>query len=93
MEEILYQHPGVKEVAVIGVPDDYWVERVHAVVVLKEGLSETADDLVQFCKDRLAGYKAPKTVAFVDDLPKNPTGKILKRQLREPYWAGRERKI
>ena len=93
VEEVLYQNPAVKEAAVIGVPDTYWVERVHAVVVLKEGMSITAEDLRQFCKDRLAGYKAPKTLEFVEELPKNPTGKILKRELREPYWEGRERKI
>ncbi|MDB4444080.1 long-chain-fatty-acid--CoA ligase [bacterium] len=93
VEEVLYQNPAVKETAVIGVPDTYWVERVHAVVVLKEGMSITAEDLRQFCKDRLAGYKAPKTLEFVEELPKNPTGKILKRELREPYWEGRERKI
>lgn len=93
VEEVLYQNPAVKEAAVIGVPDDYWVERVHAVVALKEGMSITAEDLRQFCKDRLASYKAPKTVEFVEALPKNPTGKILKKELRKPYWEGRERPI
>jgi len=86
VEEILYQHPAILEAAVIGVPDPYWVERVHAVVATKKGASTTAEELIAFCKKHLAGYKAPKTVDFVDSLPKNPAGKILKRELREKYW-------
>jgi acyl-CoA synthetase (AMP-forming)/AMP-acid ligase II len=93
IEEILYQHAAVAEVAVIGIPDPYWVEKVHAVVVLKEGMGTDAEELVAFCKDRLASYKAPKSVEFVASLPKNPAGKILKRRLRERYWEGRDRKI
>jgi len=93
VEEILYQHPAVKEGAIIGVPDPYWVERVHAVVVLKEGASLTSDGLIDFCKQKIARYKAPKSVEFVESLPKTPSGKILKRELRERYWAGRERKV
>ena len=93
IEEILYQHAAVAEAAVIGIPDPYWVEKVHAVIVLKERTSTKAEELVAFCKDRLAGYKAPKSVEFVDTLPKNPAGKILKRQLREKYWEGKDRKI
>jgi acyl-CoA synthetase (AMP-forming)/AMP-acid ligase II len=86
IEEVLYQHPAVLEAAVIGIPDPYWVERVHAVVVTRKGISTTAEELIAFCKKRIAGYKAPKTIDFVDSLPKNPTGKILKRELREKYW-------
>jgi len=86
VEEILYQHPAILEAAVIGVPDPYWVERVHAVVVTRKGMDITADELIAFCKKRIAGYKAPKTVEFVESLPKNPAGKILKRELREKYW-------
>lgn len=93
VEEVLYQHPSVKEVAVIGIPDPYWVERVHAVVVLKEGMAVTQEELIEFCKQRIARYKAPKSVEFVDFLPKTPSGKILKRELREKYWKGLERKI
>jgi acyl-CoA synthetase (AMP-forming)/AMP-acid ligase II len=85
MEEVLYQHPAVKEVAVIGLPDDYWVERVHAVVACKEGMEATDKELVAFCRGRLAKYKCPKTLEFMDSLPKNPAGKILKRELREKY--------
>ncbi|NWF78136.1 MAG: long-chain-fatty-acid--CoA ligase [Chloroflexi bacterium] len=86
VEEILYQHPAVLEAAVIGVPDPYWVERVHAVVVTRKGMDTTADELIAFCKKRIAGYKAPKTVEFIDSLPKNPAGKILKRELRDKHW-------
>jgi len=93
VEEILYQHPAIREAAVIGLPDSYWVEKVHAVVVLKKGMSLTSEELIDFCKQRLARFKAPKSVEFVDALPKNPAGKILKRELREKYWAGRERKL
>jgi len=93
VEEILYRHPAVLEATVIGIPDPYWVERVHAIVVLKEGASLTADELIAFCKEHIAGYKAPKSVEFVDSLPKNPAGKILKRELREKYWKGLYRKV
>jgi len=86
VEEILYQHPAVLEAAVIGVPDPYWVEKVHAVVTTRKGASTTAEELIAFCKKHMAGYKTPKTVEFVDSLPKNPAGKILKRELREKYW-------
>jgi long-chain acyl-CoA synthetase len=93
VEEVLYKHPDVQEVAVIGIPDPYWVEKVHAVVTLKKGTSVTADELIALCRKNLAGYKSPKSVEFVDSLPKNPSGKILKRELREKYWAGTGRKI
>jgi long-chain acyl-CoA synthetase len=86
VEEVLYQHPAVLEAAVIGIPDPYWVEKVHAVVETREGVSTTAEELIAFCKKRIAGYKVPKTVEFVDSLPKNPAGKILKKELREKYW-------
>jgi acyl-CoA synthetase (AMP-forming)/AMP-acid ligase II len=83
VEEVLYRHPGVTEVAVIGVPDDLWIERVHAVIVLKEGQQATDSEIIEFCKHHLARYKAPKSVEFVESLPKNPQGKILKRELRK----------
>jgi acyl-CoA synthetase (AMP-forming)/AMP-acid ligase II len=85
VEEVLYQHPAVLEAAVIGVPDPYWVEKVHAVVVTRKGVSATAEELTAFCKKHIAGYKVPKTIEFVDSLPKNPAGKILKKELREKY--------
>jgi acyl-CoA synthetase (AMP-forming)/AMP-acid ligase II len=93
IEEILYGHPAVQEAAVIGIPDPYWVEKVHAIIVLKEGKSTDEKELIDFCKERLARFKAPKSVEFAESLPKNPAGKILKRQLREKFWQGLERKI
>ena len=93
VEEILYQHPFIQEAAVIGIPDTYWVERVHAVVVLREGAGVTPEEIMEFCKKRIARYKAPKSVELVTALPKTPSGKILKRELREKYWEGLDRKI
>jgi acyl-CoA synthetase (AMP-forming)/AMP-acid ligase II len=83
VEEVLYSHPAVQEAAVIGLPDPYWVEKVHAVVVLKKGAEADNQEIIDFCKEHLARYKAPKSVEFVESLPKNPQGKILKRELRE----------
>lgn len=85
IEEILYRHPAVKEAAVIGLPDPYWVEVGCAVIALKEGQKTTSEEIIGFCKKRLAGYKVPKSVTFVTSLPKNPAGKILKRELREIF--------
>ena len=93
VEEILYRHPAVQEAAVIGIPDPYWVEKVHAVVVLKTGATLSSQELIDFCKQNLARFKAPKSVEFVDVIPKNPAGKIMKRELRQKYWEGAERKI
>jgi len=91
IEEILYRHPAVLEAAVIGIPDPYWIERVHAVVAIKKGAKATAEELIAFCKKHIASYKTPKSVEFVDSLPKNPAGKILKRELRDKYWKGTPR--
>ncbi len=85
IEEVLYRHPAVLEAAVIGVPDSYWVERVHAVIVLKKGEKATSEELIAFCKKQIAGYKTPKTVEIVEALPKNSSGKILKRELKVKY--------
>jgi long-chain acyl-CoA synthetase len=93
VEEVIYRHPDVREAAVIGIPDPYWVEKVHAVVSLKKGTHCTAEDLIAFCKQHLAGYKSPKSVEFVDALPKNAAGKILKRELREKYWQESGRRL
>jgi acyl-CoA synthetase (AMP-forming)/AMP-acid ligase II len=83
VEEVLYKHPAVEEAAVIGIPDPYWVETVHTVVVLKKGESVDEKGIIDFCREQLANYKAPKSVNFVKMLPKNPQGKILKRDLRK----------
>jgi acyl-CoA synthetase (AMP-forming)/AMP-acid ligase II len=85
VEEVLYQHPSVREAAIIGIPDPYWVEKVHAVIALKPGEDVTAEEIVNFCKSKIARYKAPKSVEFVDALPKNASGKILKREIRKKY--------
>ncbi len=94
IEEVLVRHPAVAEAAVFGVPDDYWGEAVHAVVALREGPPVAADELLAFCADRaLARFKLPKRIDFVDALPKNAAGKILRRELRAPFWAGLSRRV
>jgi len=90
VEDVLYMHPAVSEVAVVGIPDPVWVERVHAVVALRAGATATENEIIAFCKEHVASYKAPKSVEFLDSLPKNPQGKILKRKLMKKYGAGKE---
>ena len=93
VERVLYEHPAVSQCAVIGVPNDRWGEEVKAFVVLREGQDATEDEIIRFCKDSMASYKKPRSVEFLDELPRNPQGKILKRVLREKYWKDRERNI
>jgi fatty-acyl-CoA synthase len=85
VEEIIHEHPAVAEVAVFGVEHPRWIEAVTAAVVVRPGQSLTKEELVSFCRERLAGFKTPKYVVVVDELPKNPSGKILKRELRTTY--------
>jgi long-chain acyl-CoA synthetase len=94
VENAIHGHLHVAEVAVIGVPDETWGEAVKAIVVPKPGVTPDAADIIAFAKTRIAHYKAPKSVDFIDrPLPRNPSGKILRRELREPYWADRERRV
>ena len=89
VERVLAEHPAVQELAVIGVPDDKWGETVKAVVAFKPDLAVSADELIAYARERLAGYKTPTSIDVVDALPRNPSGKILKRDLRKPYWGDR----
>ena len=93
IEEVIIQHPSVREVAIIGVPDSAWGEAVKAVIVVKPGTSLSQGEILDFCAERIARYKKPKSVDFVPELPKNAYGKIMKRELRAHYWQGRDRSI
>ena len=93
VEDVIYQHPAVLEVAVVGAPDPTWGESVKAVVALKPGMTATEAEIIELCRRHLAGYKKPKSVDFAPSLPKTAIGKILRREVKEKYWAGREKKI
>jgi len=93
VENAIFGHPAVADVAVIGVPDAKWGEAVKAIIVRKPGVNVDPDDIIAHARGRIAGYKLPKSVEFVDALPRNPTGKILRRELRKPYWEGRDRQV
>lgn len=93
VESAIYGHPSIAEVAVIGIPDDQWGEAVKAIVVPKPGASIDEQDIIAFARQRIAAFKAPKSVDVIDELPRNASGKILRRKLREPYWAGRTRNV
>lgn len=94
VENAIHGHPHVAEVAVIGVPDDTWGEAVKAIVVPKPGIEPDAASIIAYTRERIAHYKAPRSVDFLaTPLPRNPSGKILRRELREPYWVGKERRV
>ncbi|MCM3578866.1 AMP-dependent synthetase, partial [Micrococcus luteus] len=93
VEAALYRHESVLEACVVGVPDDKWGEAVKAVVVLRAGHAAQAADLVAHCRAQLADYKAPRSVDFVAELPKNASGKIARKLVREPYWRGVTRRV
>jgi acyl-CoA synthetase (AMP-forming)/AMP-acid ligase II len=96
VENVLMSHPGIADVAVIGVPHEKWGETAKAMVVRAAGDAGdalTADDVIAYAKERLATFKCPTTVEWLDVLPRNPSGKVLKRELREPYWEGHDRRV
>ncbi len=93
VERVLAEHPSVLELAVIGVPDERWGESVKAVVAFKPDHAVEPDELIAFARERLAHYKAPKSIDVVEALPRNPSGKILKRDLRKQYWSDRDRQV
>jgi fatty-acyl-CoA synthase len=93
IERVLYQHPAILECAVIAVPDEQWGEVAHAVITLKTGCQASCAEVLDHCRKHLAGFKIPKSIEFVDALPKGGTGKILKKVLREKFWAGHERHV
>ncbi|MCO8125908.1 fatty acid--CoA ligase [Acidimicrobiia bacterium EGI L10123] len=93
VENALMKHPGVADVAVIGVPDEKWGEVGKALVVKAEGQDPEPEEIIAFAREQLAGFKVPKSVDFIAEIPRNPTGKMLKKDLRAPYWEGRERNV
>ena len=93
VESAIYGHPDVAEVAVIGIPDEKWGEAVKAFVALKPGMTPDPASIIAFARTRIAAFKAPKSIDFIDALPRNASGKILRKDLREPYWAGRTRRV
>jgi fatty-acyl-CoA synthase len=93
VEAVLIEHPAVADCAVFGIPDDEWGEQVKAAVQFESGATAGADELIGWCRERLAGYKCPKTVDVHKAMPREATGKLKKRHLRDVYWEGRERAI
>jgi acyl-CoA synthetase (AMP-forming)/AMP-acid ligase II len=93
VEQVVLSHPAVQDCAVVGVPDDTWGEVIKAVVELKPGRTVAAEDLIRLCKGRIGSVKAPKSVDFVGDLPRSPVGKVARRDVRDRYWKGQERKV
>jgi long-chain acyl-CoA synthetase len=94
VERALFLHPGVREAAVIGVPSEQWGEAVHAVIVTKQSESVTPEELTAHCRKHIGGYKVPRSYEFrAEPLPVTSVGKVRKNVLRDPWWAGRERKI
>ena len=93
VEDVIFSHPAVAEVAVIGIPSEKWGETIKALVVLADGADVSEEELIAWCKEKAAGYKAPTSIEFRDELARTATGKLQKFKLREPYWKGRDRQV
>src|SRR3546814_4100077 len=93
VESAIYGHPAVQEVAVIGIPDEKWGEAVKAVIVPKPGMTVDPDDIIAWARERIAAFKAPRSVDVIAALPRNASGKILRKDLRAPYWEGHDRMV
>ena len=93
VENALMSHTDILDAAVIGIPDDKWGEAVKGFVVVKEGVDLKEVDIISYARTQIAGYKCPKSINYVSELPRNPSGKILRREIREPFWEGKDRNI
>jgi fatty-acyl-CoA synthase len=93
VENALMSNPDIIDAAVIGVPDEKWGESVKGFVVLKEGVELSSDEIISYVKSQIAGYKCPRSIDFIELLPRNPSGKVLRRELRAPFWEGKERNV
>ena len=93
VENALMSHPDIIDAAVVGVPDDKWGETVKGFVILKEGVELTEQDIIASTKEKIASYKCPTSINFIQEMPRNPSGKILRRELREPYWDDKGRNV
>ena len=93
VEAVLYEHASVADACVFAIPDDKWGEAVAAHIVLKPGQAADLERLNLFCAERLGGFKRPRHIEFVDALPKNPNGKVMRKSVQAPYWAALDRKV
>ncbi len=93
IENCLFEHEAVADCAVIGIPSEKWGESIHAVIALKPGSDTSPDEFIAFCRERIAHFKCPKSIDFIDELPRNASGKVLKRELREEHWGEQKRGV
>ena len=93
VENAVHSHDDIIDVAVIGIPDEQWGEAIKACVVLRPGAELSEEEIIAYARTQIAGFKAPKSIDFIPELPRNPSGKILRRELRAPYWANQSRGV